>query len=482
MKSRIVWKLVACFAAVLLLFAIVSGIIFFTLFRQHTITINRDSMEKRATSIAQTLASFNYSSGKGKNGVGGYGAYLRFLDEIAMAEIWIVDKNLDLITRGYGQHEITYSELPEHAEQIVQRVFEGELTYSEAFSPILGAPSLTVGAPITIDGTIIGAVLLHSPISGIDEAVKQGITTLAAGTGIALVLSGLAALLLSYHFTRPLRQMKKTALRLSDGDYTAKTNVTQKDEIGQLATMIDMLSSHLAQAEEDRKALDQLKENFVENISHELRTPVAVLRGSLEVLQDGTIHEPDEVADYYEQMLSESRHLERLVNDLLDLSRLQDIHFHLDMEEVNLCDIMRDAARTIRRSAHKKQISIQLVCPEEVCMVHGDYGRIRQLLLILLDNAVKFSNMDGTVELDLTTDNRPVLTVTDHGAGISSEELPYIFERFHKSRSPQNKTGTGLGLAIAKEIADRHRAEIHVESNVMYTRFTVLFPEIYLER
>ena len=238
------------------------------------------------------------------------------------------------------------------------------------------------------------------------------------------------------------------------------------------------MAEQLAAAEEQRAALDRMKQDFVANISHELRTPVAVLRGSLEVLQDGTVSEGEEVAAYYAQMLAESRHLERLVNDLLDLSRLQDGQFRLEMEEMDLCGVVRDAARAIRQSARGKAVEVSVRCPQEECLLMGDYGRVRQMLLILLDNAVKFSYPGGAVDFALTREARGfTVEVTDHGRGIPPEELPHIFDRFWRARGGENHSGTGLGLAIARQIAKRHGAELRAESGGGRTCFTVRFPE-----
>ncbi|MGD9665388.1 MAG: ATP-binding protein [Novosphingobium sp.] len=483
MKSRITRKLAASFAVVLLLFTAVLGMVFLALFRQHTIEINRLAMEQKATSIADTLSAFQ-SEGTGMmhSGMGGYGAYLRFLGDIAMSEVWVVDENLNLLTFGSGGAATEYASLPENAGQIVRRVMQGEVTYGENFSGLLDAPALTVGAPIRSGGRVVGAVLLHSPVSGIDDAVRQGLSALAAGATVALLFAGVAAVLLSYRFTIPLQRMKTAALRLADGDYAAQTGVTERDEIGQLAQTIDQLAGRLAQAERQRAALDKLKENFVANVSHELRTPVAVLRGSLEVLQDGTVNDPQEIQEYYAQMLLESRYLERLVNDLLDLSRLQDEQFRLEMGDVSLCEVVRDAARAMRRAMQEKQLVLSAACPEEACVVFGDYGRIRQMLLILLDNAVKFSKPGGTIEMALRkTETRFVLSVTDHGTGIPPEEFPYIFDRFRKAHSAQNQAGTGLGLAIAKQIAERHHAALKAESDAAHTCFSISFPPAQVE-
>ncbi|NNJ29974.1 sensor histidine kinase [Lacrimispora defluvii] len=485
MNKKIVWKLVASFAAVLLLFTAILGTVFVSMFRKHTIAINRSSMEKRAVSIAETLAlyengegaaqQFGMGMGMGHHGMGGYGAYLRFLDQVAMATVWIVDNDRNLISASHDG--ITSGgELPENAEMIISRVLKGEITYGEEFSGLLNAPTLTVGVPIRTADGISGAVLLHSPVSGVNEAVLQGLFALGAGAVIALVLAGMAAVWLSYRFTNPLRRMNDAAGCLAEGDYTAKTGVNQTDEFGQLAQTIDLLSERLTEARKQQEALDKMKQDFVANVSHELRTPVAVLRGSLEVLRDETINTPEEISEYYDQMLAESRHLERLVNDLLDLSRLQDDQFSLNVDEVNLCHVLWDTQRSIRRSAKEKELQFLVNCPGEECIVNGDYGRLRQLILILLDNAVKFCKQQGTVELTLEKKKDGCLiTVTNDGEEIPAETIPHLFDRFYKTNSLQNRSGTGLGLAIAKQIADRHYAQIGVESSNGVTTFFVKF-------
>lgn len=471
-----VWKLAACFAAVLVLFAAVLGGVYAAAFRRHTVSVNREAMEAQAAAIAGTLAAFENSEGPGmgRGGRGGYGAYLRFLNGLTTAEVWIVDTDRSLLAPG---HDRMFQEgLPAGAGEIVERVLSGENAWGEGFSDLLDAPALTVGVPIRTAAGISGAVLLHSPISGVDEAVGRALSILCGGAAAGLILAGGAAVWLSWRFTAPLERMRKAALQLAAGNYAAKSAVDQPDEIGQLARTIDQLADQLAAAEAQRAALDQLKQDFVANVSHELRTPVAVLRGSLEVLQDGTVGEREEISAYYAQMLRESRHLERLVNDLLDLSRLQDVQFRLEAGEVNLCDVVQDAGRAIRQSARRKEVAVSVLCPEEACLLAGDYGRLRQMLMILLDNAVKFSAPGGAVEFALEQEAGGfAVRVTDHGRGISPEELPHVFDRFWRSGGGGNRSGTGLGLTIARQIAARHNAEIRAESGGGETRFTVRF-------
>lgn len=462
MKNKIAFKLTIYFAAALLLFSFIIGSVFMTLFKNHTIELHKTELQKRAVTISETLSEFASSSGMMGGRQGGYGAYLRFLDDIAMSDVWIVDENLELITVGQMAHQqYNYSDLPSDAESVVKEVFQGETTFSEGFSDILNTPTLTVGTPIKSEGKVIGALLLHSPVDGIKEAVKNGFGILAISISAALLLSVLLSALLAVAFTKPLKNMKNSALRLANGDYTAKTCVHQKDEIGELAETIDILSEQLDQASRESEQLLKLRRDFIANISHELRTPVTVIRGSLEALCDGVVTEPEQVKNYHCQMLNESIFLQRLVNDLLDLSRLQNTDFKMEIQELNLCDVLNDAVRSVHNLAQPKNIVIKHEQDTPVCAIKGDFGRLRQMLLIILDNAIKFSPENSAVTVSL---KNKIISIKDNGIGIANEDLPYIFDRFYKVKSEENKNGTGLGLAIAKQIADRHNIKVIVNS------------------
>ncbi len=465
MKNKIAFKLTLYFSAALLLFSIIIGSVFISLFKNHTIQLYKADLEKRAVTIATTLSEYTSGGpGAGLTGgrQGGYGVYLRLLDEIAMTDVWIVDENLELITGGHMvDQKYIYADLPQDAEKVVKAVFQGKTTFSEGFSELMHTPTLTVGTPIMSERGIAGALLLHSPVEGMNEAVAQGFETLIISVLVALVLSILLSVVLALAFTKPLKKMKNTALCLAEGNYNAKTGVRQKDEIGELAAVLDVLSERLEKASRESEKLLKLRRDFVANISHELRTPVTVIRGSLEALCDDVVTEPQQVKSYLQQMLNESIYLQRLVNDLLDLSRLQNTDFQIDMQQINLCDVLNDVIRSAQHLAQTKQVTIEQEQNAQVYQVFGDYGRLRQMLLVILDNAIKFSPRGGTVTVILKDKK---LSISDEGIGIPAQDLPYIFDRFYKVKSGDNKSGTGLGLAIAKQIADRHHIKVSVDS------------------
>ena len=494
MTNRIGRKLFLLFAVVLLIFAIITTLGFQFLFRQHTVTMKEQEMEKRAVKIAQTLSNSrqrlldmqevfkkmtnedrsNWWHEQRKDNASknesprlrsiDYYSVLRFLNSAAADDIWIIDEehNLSMPARQGAHNTFKYKDLPPAAEEIVQQVMKGEISHSENFSNLLEVPTLTVGAPIcSKDGKVLGVVLVHAPISGMVSATEQGIKIQAFCMLGALLLAALAAMFFAWYFTKPLKKMQEAAEIMTDGDYTARCNVKQTDEIGDLGTALDSLGNKLLEASHESAQLDQLRRDFIANISHELRTPLTVIRGSLEALRDEVITEKKQVHEYYQQMLSESIYLQRLINDLLDLSRLQNVNFKIEQTMLNFCDIIQDAARSCRSLAQEKNITISIKTDTKAYPLQGDYGRLRQMLMVFLDNAVKFSPTDSSVNIKFTGNK---LTIIDQGPGVAEKDLPYIFDRFYKVRSEENKSGTGLGLAIAKEIALRHEISVHMES------------------
>ena len=475
MKNKIFIKLTVYFSAALIVFSIIIGSIFMLLFKNNAIEIYKNDLERRALTIADTISELmddtklNFGQGMGMRGgmmgiQGGLGSYIRNLDDIAMADAWIVDEELNLLITGTMSHmQYNYADLPQDADIVVKNVFKGETTFSEVFSRLLESPALTVGTPITANDEIIGALLIHSPVEGMNDAIKEGFRILFISILTALILSVFLSVALALTFTRPLNKMKNTAALLALGNYNVKTEIKQNDEIGDLAETMDMLSQRLSEADEERNRVQKQRQDFITNISHELRTPVTVIRGSLEALCDEVVTEPDQVKEYHKQMLNESKSLERLVNDLLELSRLQNTDFKIEMQELNICDVLKDSVRSASNLARKKNINIEYSFDRDVFLTKGDYGRLRQMFLTVIDNSVKFSYENSSINI-IMNNNR--IIIKDKGIGISDEDLPKIFDRYFSVKSDENKTGTGLGLTIAKQIALRHNIELFAESQL----------------
>ena len=409
---------------------------------------------------------------------------MRMIEDIAMGEVWIVDAKTGNIVQGRNEkgRSFSYLKLPPNAEETIKKAISGETTTTENFNDYLNENSITVAVPIKNGQTIEGVVLLHSPVKYMSSALKSGIYTLIFSILAALILASISAVWLSISFTKPLNKIRDTTTELAKGNYEVTTQIKQSDEIGELAKSIDKLALQLDKSSKESERFQKMRQNFIANISHELRTPITVIRGSIEAICDGIISNPEQLKDYNEQILSDSIHLQRLVNDLIDLTKLQNTDFSIDKSTINLFEIINDAVRSMKQISTKKGVKINFsaenAIEEDRYLFVGDYQRIRQMIIIVLDNAIKFSNENQKVDILLKKENKKYeLKICDSGRGIDPENIGEIFNRYHKSNTEENKNGMGLGLAIAKEIALRHNIEIFVKSvpNIK-TVFTFLIP------
>ena len=410
---------------------------------------------------------------------------MRMIENLAMGEVWIVDAKTGNIVQGRSEktQSLSYLKLPPNAENTIKRALAGETTTTENFNEYLNENSITVAVPIKNGKIIEGAVLLHSPVKYMSSALKSGIYTLFFSILAALAIASISAIWLSISFTKPLNKIRNTTLKLAHGNYEVTADVDQEDEIGELAKSIDKLALQLDKSSKESERFEKMRQNFIANISHELRTPITVIRGSMEAICDGIINKPEQLKEYNEQILSDSIHLQRLVNDLIDLTKLQNTDFSINKSTIDLSEIVNDAVRSMRQISNKKNIKINFFENKSnhemgSYLFTGDYQRIRQMIIIILDNAIKFSSKDQKIDIYLRKiDEKYELKIRDYGKGINPENIGEIFNRYHKSNTEENKNGMGLGLAIAKEIAIRHNIEIAAESTPdVQTVFTFLIP------
>lgn len=475
LKARIALKLFLFFLTALLFATAVTGGLFCFLMARHTTAIYKNDLLRKGQVMSRTLSRIYEMSTNQKRTPR---HLLRNLHEIAMADVWLIDQNMEVVTMGgpglpppppqdSGEPKELGEppRLPPGADEVLKKAFEGQASVTEVFNPVLEIKSLTVATPVYERGgdNIVWVLLMHSPIVGLREAIMQSVRILAASAACAFLLALLAAALLSHSFTKPISKMNGAAKELAKGNYSIKTGVAEKNELGELAATLDALAVQLKDASEESARLESMRRDFIANVSHELRTPVTVIRGSLEAIVDGVVSGPKDVAEYQAQMLKETIHMQRLVNDLLELSRLQTQGFNIENEPFDIKEAAQEAAEAIQKAAAAKKVTIKIERTPGQKIIQGDSGRVRQMFMTILDNAVKFSPEGGEVLAQIGDQE---ISVTDKGSGIRAEDLPYIFDRFKKDSSERNKNGSGLGLAIAREIAARHNLTLTAQSPV----------------
>jgi len=479
---RPIWaRLMFWFAALLIVFALVLGLLYNTLMRRQSLNHYSQHMQHDAYAISQNLSELLVPTSYDALDENRFlvsedtlAPYLAMIETLTDCNVYIIDvqHNVTGYFNGVVQ-ELNQPLLPAYLEQSIALGFMGKTPVIEA--DVDGETHLATAMPVmNMHSRVLGVVLLENSLRQLGYTQIPTFTILTLCLLISFGLSVLLAFVFSRIFTRPISSVEQLALTLASGDYNVRTYIHQEDEIGSLAQSMNVLAQRLEESRQRDEALRKQQQQLFSNISHELRTPVTVIRGSLEALRDGVVNGEEEVSAYYGQMIRESRWLERLIRDLLELSRLQNAEYVLDRSTFALCDLLGDVAMSARALCEAK--GVRFICeePEASCPFTGDYTRLRQMLLAVADNAVKFTPAGRSVHLWLHSE-KPCIVIEDEGCGIAQEELPRIFDRFHTTHAAHQ--GTGLGLAIVREIARRHSVDIQVESTVNKgTKFTFLFP------
>jgi signal transduction histidine kinase len=281
---------------------------------------------------------------------------------------------------------------------------------------------------------------------------------LVAGAIAAAIALGLARWL-ARGMTQPLRDMAQAARQMETGDYSTRVHTTSRDEVGQLATAFNRMSAEL-------ESLERLRRELVANVSHELKTPISALRAHLENLLDG-VEEPD--PETLQVMLSQSERLSRLVDQLLDLSRLESGELTLRREGVPLGPLVAEVLSEVEVVRSGREVRVEDQVSDDIPLVFADRERLHQVLFNLLDNAVRLTPPGGEVVVSAhRVDGRCEVSVADTGPGIPAEHLPRLFERFYRvdPARARDDGGTGIGLAIARSVVEAHGGRIRAESEV----------------
>jgi signal transduction histidine kinase len=274
---------------------------------------------------------------------------------------------------------------------------------------------------------------------------------------IAGAISLVIARWLARGMTQPLRDMAAAARAMETGDYSRRIRTRSRDEVGQLAVAFNRMSAEL-------EVLERSRRDLVANVSHELKTPITAIRAHLENLADG-VEQPNRAT--LQVMLAQTERLGRLVDQLLDLSRLESGEVPLHPETFALAPLVDRVASEIAVDRSVADIELRNDVPDRL-QVRADEERVHQVVFNLVDNAVRFTPPGGTVTVSADLeDDRVVVTVADTGVGIGPEHLPRLFERFYRAdpaRSRDDGGGTGIGLAIARSIVEGHGGRIDAES------------------
>jgi signal transduction histidine kinase len=343
---------------------------------------------------------------------------------------------------------------------------------------IAASEALANGVALEVDGRRVGTILTDSqppPRDPAEEAFaaqtnRALLFGALGGTAVAILL----AVILARTLTRPLRELSHASQQVAQGQLQQAVPVRTQDELGELAAAFNQMSAALDEA-------NQARRQMTADIAHDLRTPLTVLSGYLEAMQDGTLAPTPARFDLMQQEIAT---LNRLVTDLRTLSLADAGKLTLQKESIAPTDLLAQVQAAYGRQAEQQSITLNVNCAPNLPEINLDPGRMRQVLDNLVSNALRYTPNDGTITL--AAQNSPItnyqlqITITDTGPGIPAADLPHIFNRFYRGdRARHESESSGLGLAIAQSLVQAHGGTINIQSPVndsQGSRFTIHLP------
>ncbi|QGG46257.1 sensor histidine kinase [Heliorestis convoluta] len=367
--------------------------------------------------------------------------------------------------------------IPVTAEES-QQLERGHVVSRKGELPFLEVSVLAVFVPILESDQVWRVVYILAPLQPITQDLEQLQAWILSAALFLLLLSGIVAFLLSRKVARPLTLLHGAAEEMRKGKFQHSLPVQGRDEIGRLGQTLNTLSKELSdslqQLEEKNEQLAQGMQSMRDlaaNVSHDLRTPMFLIQGYAEALRDDMARTAQERQEMAEIILSETERMERLVEDLMELARLESGYFRFEMEKILPYDLIKETCRRMEGMAKERHILLQPSIIDRIDTmkeIRADGGRLEQALMNLIDNGLRHTPPGGQVTVTLTMEKKAVLfSVNDTGSGLSAEDVPRVWERFYrgdKSRNRKTDASSGLGLAIVKAIVEGHRGQVGLEN------------------
>ena len=460
------WRQLFVTAGMVMLTLFLLGASFFSLSYNYARERNNSELETKAQMVAQLSAEYlEKGSFQDETDLQHLASFAATVSDVDFM-ICDLDGTVLLTTdEALGGRYITMPE--EMSEQVLEK---GVCSKKRILKGIYENKRFVVGVPsVTGDGGApVGLVYAISTSESLDS-MWQGFVGLFFMTAfVVLMISFMASSVTTMRQIQPIREMAQATRRYAEGDFDIRMeHYDRQDEIGELAVSFNNMAETLQQTERQRR-------EFIANISHEMKTPMTTIAGYTDGILDGTIP-PEEGRRYLQIIAGESRRLSRLVRRMLDVSQLQAMDPLRNGGLFDLCESMRRVLISMEKKINDRDLDVDADIPETSILVRGDNDMITQVLYNLLENATKFATQGSTLYLGVALlDGKARVTVQNWGDTIPADELPLLFERFHKSDKSrsEDKDGVGLGLYIVKTILEQHKEKINVASENGLTTFS----------
>ena len=434
--------------------------------------MERAAVEEKAALLENNVdrvAAFTYTALTNQSSVVD-SLYQYMIDNLSyntQASIMVFDNNGIVFAASGGKKNSSYYQKID--DSVRDSVLAGKKILStDIFIDENDDKVLTVGAALKHGGEIFGGVLFNQRVPEIKKMYRSMTKKTVSVIIIAMLFSAIVFYFISLKITTPIKKISAAVTEFSKGNFEKKVEYTSDNELGELANNINHMAASL-------ENLENLRRGFVSDVSHELRTPMTTISGFVEGILDGTIP-PESRDEYLSVVLSESKRLSRLVTNLLQISRMESGETAVNKTDFDINELVRLALLKFEMMITPKNIDVLLSVDDGRLMVNADKDSITQVLINLINNAVKFTPDGGKISIDVkNADEKVIVSIKNTGHGIEPDKLEHIWERFYKTDTSRSmdRSGVGLGLYIVKRIISMHGESINVRSTVdEYTEFS----------
>ena len=443
-------RLVVTQCGTLLLLVLIVGLACVLVVRSQNMQEKRDLLMEKAAQVKLSLEDGSATADGVKTVADEHDILIQTVTNIEVKSYYIDEKWTPV--SATSRTDTAYESVSRRANNI------GASTTSY-FKTDLGFPILTTYITFS-QPEKSGVLLLHFDMTVVNRHSTQVAIWIMAITILGVLAAVFVAYYTSYRIINPFVKMNETVQSYSKGDFSQRVNVVGRDEAAQLGRSFNEMAEQLKDLEESRRS-------FVANVSHELRSPLTSMKGFLEAMYDGTIDKEDQ-PHYIELVLDETRRLTTMVNDLLDLARIESGTIVLHYEVFDINELIRRTLITFEARIVEKKLDLDVRFAQEQSFVNADQNQIAQVLRNLIDNAIKYSPEESMLGVATYAMRKQVyISVRDTGIGIPQEDVGHVFDRFYKvekAHTPSPTVGSGLGLSIVKRIIDQHDQSITVRS------------------
>lgn len=457
----IYWQNFLLTASVVMLTLALLGSAFFALTYSYAIDERSEEMQSKASVVSHMVSSYMESGS-----LTGLRELANFASSVTDAQFLICNADGNLLLT-------TDPSLANRVLTVPKDISEGAMS-SEPYAvrttlgSIYADTHFVVGVPIESGGATVGFVLAVTGARALTTMWRTFIGLFFMTAVTVLLLSFVVSAWVSMRQSHPIHEMAEATRRFADGNFDVRMhNYAGVTEITELADAFNNMADSIQETERQRR-------EFIANVSHELKTPMTTIAGYTDGILDGTIP-PEQEKEYLRIISDESRRLSRLVRRMLEVSQLQSRDLNRTKAPFDVCESMRRVLISMEKKITDRGLDVDADIPDSGIMVLGDNDLITQVIYNLLENATKFARKGSALYLGVTTSNgKALVSVRNEGDTIPAEEIPLLFERFHKSDKSrsEDKDGVGLGLYVVKTILDQHKEHIAVTSENGLTTFT----------